>query len=78
MDKSKTPMSTTRPSSYNKAAKLFSRFPHLKKFGPKQGKKADEQQSNQEMLIKMHSVDDKVPDFSAYTKKVGYSSWGIS
>lgn len=62
--------SVNRPSSYQKAAKLFSRYPHLKKFGRKPHDKDEDelQQSNQEQLVKIHSAEERVPDYSAYTK----------
>lgn len=60
-----------RPNTDQKRAKLFSRYPHLKKFGPSKHKRESNgpQQSEAENLVKVNSTEEKVPDFSAYTKK---------
>ncbi|CAI2359934.1 unnamed protein product [Moneuplotes crassus] len=83
IDKEQTPVSngkirekanssySSRPSTNEKAIKFFSRYQHLKKFEPKPKRTtADEpQQAEQEVLAKFHSTEDKILDFSAYTKK---------
>lgn len=62
-------MTSKRPNTIQKAAKLFERYPHLKKFESRQIRKKEEpQQAEQESLVKIYSEDDKVPDFSKYTR----------
>ena len=65
-----------RPNSYNKAAKLFDKYPHLKRFGPKVTKKGknEPQQSVMEEPMKMYPSEDRVPDFSAYKVCLNHNS----
>lgn len=60
-----------RHATYKKAEKLFSKYPHLKKFKSKQIKKGKDepQQSCSEEDAENAFNDSRVPNFSAYKKK---------